>query len=178
MAAHPVRWVPLVVVGLVAGLVQVAAGVVMYLSGVYFEPSSLRVMTALLAASIAVGTWWYGKHVLGGQTTYWKALLVGIFIAVSCGLTYITYNVVSVSFLYPHFLEDMVQAEFARASAGMDTAGAARLLESLRAEVTLQRLVVGNFTAVLRLGSVFSVLISVGFLKRWRRARPAVTEAV
>jgi len=108
------------------------------------------------------GTWWYGTRVLNGHTTYWKALLVGIVISVSMGLMYITYNAISISFVYAHFLEDMVQAEFARASVGMDPARAAQLLDSLRAEFTLRNLVVGNLTSVTRLGTIYSVLISVG----------------
>ena len=174
MTAYTIRWTPLLAVGLVCGLVQVAVGIVLYLSGVYFEPWSLRVTTALLAVCIVVGNWWYGNHVLAGHTSYWKALLVGIVISVSMGLVYIAYNAISVWFVYGHFLEDMVQAEFARASAGMEPSQAARLLDSLRAELTLRNLVVGNLTAVSRLGSIYSVLISVGFMKRWRRAR-AVT---
>ena len=172
MNSSPIRWAPLVVVGLTCGLVQVAVGVVLYLSGVYFEPWSLRLIIALLAVCIAAGNWWYGKHVLGGRTTYWKALVVGIVISVSMALVYITYNAISISFVYPRFLEDMVQAEFARASAGMDPAQAARLLDSLRAEVTLRNLVVGNFTAAARIGTYLSVLISLAFLQRWRRNRP------
>ena len=43
-------------------------------------------------------------------------------------------GLVSVPFIYPHFLEDMVQAEFGRASVGLDTAQAAQLLGSLRSE--------------------------------------------
>jgi hypothetical protein len=169
MTSHPIRWAPLVVLGFVCGLVQVAVGIVLYLSGAYFEPWSLRLMILLLAASIAAGNWWYGKHVLGGQTTYWKALLVGIVISVSMALVYITYNAISISFVYPHFLEDMVLAEFDRASAGMDTTQAARLLESLRAEATLRNLVIGNFTAASRIGTFWSVVIALAFLRRWRR---------
>jgi Protein of unknown function (DUF4199) len=176
MMATRFRWAPLVVVGLVSGFVHVAAGVIMYLSGVYFAPWSVRFMTALLAVCIVAGNWWYGKHVLGGCTTYWKALLVGVVISVSTGLVYITYNVVSISFVYPHFLEDMIQAEFARASVGMDAAGAAQLLDSLRAEITLRTIVAGNFAAVCRLGTMLSVLISVGFIGRWRRVPRAVEE--
>jgi len=171
MTTHPIRWAPLVAVGLVCGLVQVAVGVVMYLSGVYFEAWSLRMMTALLAVCIVAGNWWYGNHVLAGHTTYWKALVVGIVISVSMGLVYVAYNAVSISFVYAHFLDDVVQAEFARASVGMGPARAAQLLDSLRSEFTLRNLVVGNLTAVSRLGTVYSILISVGFLKRWRRAQ-------
>jgi hypothetical protein len=167
-------WVPLILVGLVSGLVQVATGVVLYLAGAYFEPWSLRLMVLELAACIAAGTWWYGRHVLGGRTTYWKALLVGIAISVTTGLVYITYNAVSISFVYAHFLEDMIQAEFDRASAGMDAARAAQLLDSLRTEITLRNVMIGNLAAVSRLGTIYSILISLGFLKKWRRVRPAV----
>jgi hypothetical protein len=171
MPAYPIRWAPLVAIGLACGLVQVAVGVVLYLSGVYFEPWSLRVMMVLLAGCIVAGNWWYGKRVLAGHTTYWKALLVGIVISVLMGLMYISYNAVSISFVYAHFLEDMVQAEFARASMGMEPARAAQLLDSLRAEFTLRNLVVGNLTSVSRLGTIYSILISVGFMKWWRRAQ-------
>ena len=176
MTANPLRWAPLVAVGLVSGLAHVTAGVAMYLSGVYFEPWSVPVMLVLLAACIAIGNWWYGKHVLGGRTTYWKALLIGVVISVTSALVYVTYNVVSISFVYAHFLEDMVQAEFARASVGMDAARATQLLDSLRAGISLKTLVVGNFMAVCRSGAFFSLLISVGFIGRWRRAPQAVTE--
>ena len=103
--------------------------------------------------------------------TFAWALVVGIVISVSMGLVYVAYNAVSISFVYAHFLDDVVQAEFARASVGMGPARAAQLLDSLRSEFTLRNLVVGNLTAVSRLGAIYSILISVGFLKRWRRAQ-------
>jgi len=99
-------------------------------------------------------------------------------ISVLIGLTYITYNIVSITFVYGHFLEDMIQAQFARLSAGMDAVNAAHLLDTLRAEMTLKSLVVGNLMAVCRLGTAFSLLIALGFVKRWRRAGRAVPEAV
>ena len=178
MTAHQLRWVPLVKAGLIAGLANVTVGVVLYLSGVYFQPWALILMTLLLPVYIGAGNWWYGKYVLRGRTTYPKALLVGIVISVMTGLIYISYNVISIGFVYGHFLEDMIQAEFARASAGMDAREAARLLDTLRAEMTLGSLVVGNLRAVCRLGTAFSVLIALGFLKRWRRAGRVVAEAV
>ena len=72
----------------------------------------------------------------------------------------------------------MVQAEFARASVGMEPARVAQLLDSLRAEFTLRNTVIGNFPAVSRLGTIYSILISVGFLKRWRRAQAVAGEGV
>jgi hypothetical protein len=65
----------------------------------------------------------------------------------------------------------MIQADFVRASAGMDTAQAAQLLDSLRAERTLPALAIGNFMAASRFGVLLSVLLSVGFLRRWRQGR-------
>jgi len=170
MTAYPLRWAPLIKVGAIAGLANMAVGVVLYLSGVYFQPWALILMTLSLPVYIAVGNWWYGKHVLRGHTTYPKALLVGIVISVIIGLTYITYNAVSITFVYGHFMEDLIQAEFARASAGMDASSAGQLLDTLRAERTLGALMVGNLMAVCRIGTAFSALIALGFLWRWRRA--------
>lgn len=176
MTTHPIRLVPLVKVGLIAGLANVAVGIVLYLTGAYFQPWALILMTLLLPVYIAVGNWWYGKHVLRGNTTYPKALLVGIVISVLIGLTYVTYNIVSITFVYGDFLEEMIQAEFARLSAGMDAVNASQLLDRLRAESTLKGLVVGNLMAVCRLGTAFSLLVALGFLKRWRNPSPAESE--
>ncbi len=68
MAAHPLRWSRLVVLGLVSGLAQVAAGVTTYLAGVYFAPWSMWVSIVVLAACIALGNAWYARHVLAGRT--------------------------------------------------------------------------------------------------------------
>jgi hypothetical protein len=175
MTVQPLRWGPLAALGLVCGLVHVALGIVLYLAGVYFEPGSLRLMTFVLAAYIGVGNWWYGRHVLGGKTSYPKALLVGVVISVTTGLVYAAYNFVTVSFVYSEFLEQMIQAEFARASAGLDTVAAAALLRELRAGVSLGGLMMGNLAAVSRIGTAFSVLIAIGFMGRWRGARVAAT---
>jgi hypothetical protein len=172
------RWVPLVKVGLVAGLVQVVAGAAMYLSGVYFERWSLQLMMLLTVASIAAGNWWYGKYVLGGQTTYWRALLVGVVMSVLMAAVYVTYNLLSVSFIYPHFIEDMVQAEFDQASVGLDPAQAGQLLRSLRSQLTLRNLAVGNFVGAFRFGTMASVFVAFGFLAQWRRLRRRSRESV
>jgi len=167
-----IEWAPLVKVGLVAGLVQVVTGIVLYLSGVYFEPWSLRLIMLLTVVSIGAGNWWYGKHVLNGQTTYFRALLVGVVISVLIAAVYVTYNLVSVSLIYPHFLEDMVQAQFDRTSAGLDPAQVAQSLGSLRAEATLRNLAVGNFVSACRFGTLASTVVALGFLTRWRRRQP------
>ena len=69
----------------------------------------------------------------------------------------------------------MIQAEFGRASVGLDTAAAARLLGELRVGASLGNLMMGNFAAVARIGTVFSILVTVGFIGRWRRERAAAT---
>ena len=79
---------------------------------------------------------------------------MGVAISASIAVVYVTYNLVSVTFIYPHFLEEMVLAEFDRASVGLDTAQAAQLLGSLRTEVTLQNLAVGNFVSACRFGTM------------------------
>ncbi len=126
---------------------------------------------ALTAACIAAGNWWYGKHVLAGRTTYWKALLGGVVISVVTGLVYVTYNVISISFVYPHFIEDWVQAVSATESVGMDQARAAQLLERLRTEITLPRIMVNNLRIFSVSGTFLSLLISIAFIGRWRRVR-------
>ncbi len=178
MNANPFRWAPLIVVGIISGLAHVTLGVAMYLAGVYFAPWGMWPFLALTATCIAVGTWWYGKHVLAGRTTYWKALLCGVVISVMTGLVYITYNFISISFAYPHFIEDWVQAVFAMESAGMDQAGAAQLLERLRTEITLPRIMLNNLRIFFVSGTFLSLLISVAFIGRWRRAPQQVTERV
>ena len=173
MAAQKNRWTALVGVGLVAGLIQVAAGVTMYLAGVYFTRWSIRLSLVLLAVSIAAGIGWYRTHALAGRTTYWSALLAGIVISVCTGLTYVTYNIISISFVYHDFLGQMVRAEFQRElMLGMNPA-----LESLRAETTLGNLVAGNLMALSRFGAVLSALIAIGFRRRRRAPRPEAMTA-
>jgi hypothetical protein len=60
------EWNPgvLVGVGLMAGAVQAAAGVAMYVAGVYFAPWSMAVSVGVLVLCIVVGTLWYTTHVL------------------------------------------------------------------------------------------------------------------
>ena len=167
MTTYTTRWLPLVVIGLVSGLIQVTAGITMYLSGVYFAPSSMLVSMLALAACIAFGTRWYGRHVLEGRTTYWSALLVGAVIGLCTGLVYVTYNIVSVSFFYPHFLQDMVQAEFARQQAlGMDASQAMQVLESLRRETTLRMIVVNNLWTLTRFGIILSAVTAIAFRRK------------
>ncbi len=174
MTTHAFRWRPLFAIGLISGLIHVTVGVAMYFAGIYFWPGSLLVINLALASCIVAGTCWYGRHVLDGSTTYLSAWLVGIVIAVCTGLVYVTYNIVSVSFVYPHFLEDMVQAEFARQQVlGMDPSRATQVLESLRRETTLGVIVAGNLSGFVRIGTILSALTAIAFRAK-SKARAAV----
>lgn len=150
--------------GLASGLVQVVAGVAMYLSGVYFAWWSALVSLALLALCIAVATRWYVTRVLEGRSTYLTALLVGFVIAASAGLVYVTYNIVSISFVYPGFLDDMARAELARRQSVGGQEG--QVFESLRARTTIGMVVANNLRAFLLFGTVLSALTAIAFRKR------------
>ena len=167
MTTRTFQWTRLIAASLVSGLVLVVLGIAMYLIGIYFAPGSLLFVNLVLAACIAIGTRWYAKRVLGGRTTYWRALLAGIVIAACTGVVYVTYNIVSILFVYPHFLEDMVQAEFARRQAlGMDASQAAQTLEFLRRETTVWIIAADNLRGFVKFGTVFSGLTAIAFRKK------------
>jgi len=107
----------LIGIGLLAGIAQAAAGVAMYLAGVYFAPWSMLVTLFLLLLCIVVGTRWYRDHYLNGEMTYLQALSVGIAISVCTGLVYAVYNMVSILWLYPNFLDEVVRARMAQMAA-------------------------------------------------------------
>lgn len=157
------QWKPVLAAGICAGLVQVAAGVTMYLAGVYFAPWSGLVSLVLLAASIVVGVRWYVAHVLERQVTYVTAFLAGAGIAVVAGLVYVTYNILSVSLVYPNFLEDMARARLAAQAGSLDPSQAAARLASLRRSTTLTGVVTANLRAFCLFGTVISALAAVGF---------------
>jgi hypothetical protein len=141
----------LIGLGVTAGVAQVVVGAAMYLAGVYFAPWSMFVSLFLLLVCIVVGTRWYRDHYLNGEITYLQALTVGIAISVSTGLVYAVYNVVSISWLYPNFLEEVVRARMAQTG--------------VRAEVTAAGIAIPNLIRLSVIGSLLSLISSL-FLKR------------
>ena len=107
----------LIGIGLFAGIVQVAVGVAMYLAGVYFAPWSIFISLLVLVVCIIGGTRWYTAKYLNNEITYLQTLIVGIVISVSTGLVYAAYNMVSISFFYPNFLDEVVRVFMATAAA-------------------------------------------------------------
>lgn len=150
----------LIGVGVLAALAQVAAGVAMYLAGVYFAPWSTFVSAFLLLVCIVVGTRWYAARYLNGKITYLQALSVGVVISISTGLIYALYNLITISWLYPNFLDDMVRAR-------MDQSRIAGTLSfaEMRAEVSALGIAVPNLIRLSVFGSILSLLTSL-FLKR------------
>ena len=151
-------------VGLMAGVVQVVAGVAMYLAGVYFAPWSIFISLFVLLLCIVVGTRWYTAKYLKGEITYAQALIVGIVISVSTGLVYAIYNMISISFFYPQFLDEMVRVRMAQAVARHQSPES---FASLRAGITASRIAISNMIRLSIVGSLLSLLTSL-FLKRRR----------
>jgi hypothetical protein len=150
--------------GVMAGIAQVCAGVVMYLAGVYFAPWSMGVSLLVLLLCIVVGTRWYTAHSLNGEITYVQAFGVGVAISVSTGLVYAIYNLISISWFYPNFLDGMVRAQMTQAAAHQQSAES---FAAIRSQVTAPKIAVSNFIRLSILGSILS-LVTALFLKRKR----------
>ena len=141
----------LIGLGVTAGAVQVLAGVVMYLAGVYFAPWSMPLSLFVLLVCIVLGTRWYRDRYLNGEMTYFQALKVGITISVCAGLVYAVYNMVSIAWFYPNFLGEVVRARMAQTG--------------VRAEVSAAGIAVPNLIRLSIAGSLLSLVSSL-FLKR------------
>lgn len=152
----------LVGVGLASGAVQSAVGVVMYLVGMYFAPWSMGVSAGVLFLCIVVGTSWYTKHYLHNAISYPQAVLVGVLISVCTGVVYACYNVITISYLYPHFLDEVVRARLADTGTGAQGADA---FATMRAQVSAAGIAVPNLVRLSVFGTALSLVTSL-FLKR------------
>jgi uncharacterized protein YebE (UPF0316 family) len=166
MTMQKLNWRVLLTIGLAAGISQTLAGIAMYLAGVYFAAWSMLVSVLLLLLCIVLGTRWYRNNILGGTITYFQALIVGIVISVSTGITYALYNVISVSFFYPHFLDDMIRNAVARIQAsGLGSEQTAELIASVKRNATLPKIALGNLVRLSIIGSLLSAITSL-FLRK------------
>ncbi|MGB9180713.1 MAG: DUF4199 domain-containing protein [Pyrinomonadaceae bacterium] len=154
----------LIGVGLMAGVLQAVAGVAMYLAGVYFAPWSIFISLFVLLLCIVLGTRWYTAKYLNDEITYVQALIVGIVISVCTGLVYAVYNMVTISFFYPQFLDEVVRVRMAQAAAHQQTPES---FASLRAGVSASGIAISNLIRLSIVGSFLSLLSSM-FLKRRR----------
>ena len=152
----------LIGLGVTAGAVQVVAGVAMYLAGVYFAPWSMLVSLFVLLVCIVLGTRWYRDRYLKGEISYWQAVGVGIAISVCTGLVYAVYNMVSISWLYPNFLDEVVRARLAQTGGQQQSTDS---FAAMRAEVSAAGIAIPNLIRLAVAGSLFSLISSL-FLKR------------
>lgn len=146
----------LIKVGVAAGLVQVAAGVAMYLAGFYFAPWSMFVTLFLLIVCLVVGTKWYANHGLNGKITYLQALGVGVVISISTGLIYALYNLISISWFYPNFLDEVVRARM-----DPDLFPGPVAFAALRSKESALGIAIPNLIRLSLLGSILSLLTSL-----------------
>jgi len=158
MALRDLNWRALVIAGIVAGLIQVGAGVAMYLTGVYFSPWSFLVSLFLLLLCIVFGTRWYTVRHSKSEITYGQALVAGIVISVATGVIYAIYNIISISFFYAHFLDD-----FARASSATAGVGTPETIAAIRENITANKIALGNLIRLSVAGSLLSVLTGFVF---------------
>jgi hypothetical protein len=156
------RWDLILRVAAIAALVEVAAGIVMYIGGVYFAPWSGPVSLLVLGGSIAMAQRWYAARTAPERMGYAVALAVGAAVAAITGITYVAYNLVSISFVYPHFIQEMVDARFAQLrSPGMNQEQANQLLSRLRSEITLRTIAVGNLRFLTVMGTLLAAVLAI-----------------
>ena len=144
----------LIGLGLVAGVLQAAAGVAMYVAGVYFRPWSMLITLSMLLLCIVVGTRWYSLKFLKDEITYKQAVIVGVVISVSTGVVYAIYNIVSISFFYPRFLDELARVQMAQLQTPES-------FNSIRAELNASGIAIGNLIRLTIGGSLLSVLCAL-----------------
>ena len=149
----------LLLVGLIAGIVQAVFGIAMYVAGVYFSSWSMLVTVVVLVLCIVIGTRWYTAKYLNNEISYSQAVIVGIVISVCTGLVYAIYNIVSVSFFYPRFLDDLATLRMELDHQSTQS------FESVRSRLSVPAIALSNLVRLSIVGSLFSLLTSL-FLKR------------
>lgn len=159
----------LVGLGMTAGVVQVVAGVIMYLAGFYFAPWSMLVTLFLLLLCIVVGTRWYTIRYLDGKITYLQALKVGIAISICTGFVYAIYNLVSITWFYPNFLDELVRA---RLESDVPSRPDSASFSAMRANVTATGIAISNLIRLSVIGTLMS-LLSAFMLKRRQQSTDA-----
>jgi hypothetical protein len=156
-------------VGAVAGVVQVAAGILMYVTGVYFAPWSMLVSLFVLLSCIIWACQRSAARVRagGGRPRWLDMVRAGIAASVGTGVIYAAYNLIFITFVYPHFLDDM-----ARAFVGMQVARhlPAQSFEAVRADLSASRIALANLLRLSVFGSILSALVAL-LMQAWERSR-------
>ena len=146
----------LLLIGLVAGLVQVAAGIVMYVAGFYFAAWSMLVSVLVLLLCIVLGTKFYRDRDPVGSFTYGQAFLSGAVISIVTGVVYAIYNLISINFFYPNFLDQVARAY--SAAGGFP-------FETIRSSLSAMSIAVPNLIRLSVIGIIISAIAAL-FLRR------------
>ncbi|MEO8043102.1 MAG: DUF4199 domain-containing protein [Acidobacteriota bacterium] len=158
----------LVVIALVAGLIQAAAGVVMYFSGFYFSPWSMLVTSIVMLLCIVLGTKVYRDKYTTEKFTYGQAFITGAAIGIGTGVVYAIYNLISINFFYPHFLDEVARTYAATGAFSFET---------IRASLSPMVIAVPNLLRLSVGGIVLSALVAL-FLKRREPGDDALADAI
>jgi len=171
MSKPRIKFSLLLQVSVLAGLAQIAAGVSMYLAGVYFSRFSGMVSLAVLLICIIIGVQHYQKRVTH-QPSFLEVLIVGVSISLFTGCMYAIYNVISISFFYPHFIDDMARARTSMITAATPPA----IANHLRQRLTMPQIALTNFRFLVVSGAVLSFVITLA-LKGWEQLRRRPSKA-
>jgi hypothetical protein len=148
--------------GLASGAAQIAAGVAMYLAGVYFSRWSMAVSLAVLLVCVAASI-----HA-ARPARFADALLTGAVVSVCTGVMYAIYNLVTITWLYPDFLGQM-------AAAWREASGDPRTVEAIRDTLSAPRVAIPNLVRLSLFGTVLS--LPVALLATRRSTVPAKAPA-
>ena len=124
----------------------------------------MPVSVLVLLLCIVVGTKLYKARFLNGEISYLQAVTTGVVISLATGLVYAVYNMLSISFFYPHFLDEMVQVRIAQQAARQQSHES---FEVMRAGISAAGIATSNFIRLSVIGSILSA-ISAFFLKTRR----------
>lgn len=163
-----INWKAILRAGLLSGVIQVITGICMYVGGIYFAPWSTLISTIVLAACILLGVRWYRRRHGMNQVTFGRAFIVGAAIGVITGLVYGLYNVVSITFFYPDFINEMIEAAVLRQSEVLNPAQLNALAASLHERLSREMIAFTNLGFLAVLGAVESLVIAAA-LKEKRR---------
>ena len=153
---------------IVAGLAQVATGVALYVTGSYFAPWSGMVSLGVLLVCIVVAMRWYRDNRRAGQVTYLQAFGIGIATVLGTAVVYAIYNVITIEWIYPHFLDDMARA---RAALGAQRGQVGQSVDTVRAQLSAPRVAMSNILFLGLRGVILAALAAI-FVRRRSRPRP------
>jgi hypothetical protein len=137
----------------------------MYVVGIYFVPWSIFISLAVLVLCIVYLTPRYRDSALNSRLSYRQALIVGIVISVCTGIVYAVYNLISISFFYPNFLERMVNARLATMP---DSERTPEFIASMREGATAKTIAFSNLIRLSLFGSWLTIFLAF-YLKDKRK---------